>query len=145
MNPGRRGVFAGGLMSWRSRPGFWLRSANPWAVDVGPDGTDAPGAEALRAALAGLPDADSTPALVCARSRLGRPRRVQRRSVGQDARGRRVWGKTGGRWGYNTAVGATRDLARTLVYTVNATDAKGQDTNPTALKLMVAAFGAPSS
>ncbi|MFJ9208057.1 serine hydrolase domain-containing protein [Streptomyces sp. NPDC102264] len=58
--------------------------------------------------------------------------------------GRQVWGKTGGRWGYNTAVGATRDLSRTLVYSVNATDAKGADMNPTALKLMVATFGAPS-
>ncbi|MFC9647657.1 serine hydrolase domain-containing protein [Streptomyces sp. NPDC056937] len=58
--------------------------------------------------------------------------------------GRQVWGKTGGRWGYNTAVAATRDLSRTLVYSVNATDAKGRDMNPTALKLMVATFGAPS-
>ncbi|RYJ21570.1 hypothetical protein CU044_6368 [Streptomyces sp. L-9-10] len=58
--------------------------------------------------------------------------------------GRQVWGKTGGRRGYNTAVGATRDLSRTLVYSVNATDAKGADMNPTALKLMVATFGAPS-
>lgn len=59
--------------------------------------------------------------------------------------GRQVWGKTGGRWGYNTVIGATRDLSRTLVYSVNATDAKGQDMNPTALKLMVATFGAPSA
>ncbi|MGW0934794.1 serine hydrolase domain-containing protein [Streptomyces sp. NPDC002666] len=56
--------------------------------------------------------------------------------------GRQVWGKTGGRWGYNTAVAATRDLSRTLVYSVNATDAKGNDMNPTALDIVVAAFGA---
>ncbi|MCL7381803.1 serine hydrolase [Streptomyces sp. 35G-GA-8] len=59
--------------------------------------------------------------------------------------GRQVWGKSGGRWGYNTVIGATRDLSRTLVYSVNATDAKGPDMNPTALKLMVATFGAPSA
>ncbi|MFJ6436481.1 serine hydrolase domain-containing protein [Streptomyces sp. NPDC091416] len=58
--------------------------------------------------------------------------------------GREVWGKTGGRWGYNTAVAATRDLSRTLVYSVNATDAKGLDMNATALDIVVAAFGAPS-
>ncbi|MEX0170258.1 serine hydrolase domain-containing protein [Streptomyces sp. LMG1-1-1.1] len=57
--------------------------------------------------------------------------------------GREVWGKTGGRWGYNTAIASTRDGARTLVYSVNATDAKGQDMNRTALTLMVSAFGLP--
>ncbi|MGW8762103.1 serine hydrolase domain-containing protein [Streptomyces sp. NPDC055815] len=57
--------------------------------------------------------------------------------------GREVWGKTGGRWGYNTAIASTRDGARTLVYSVNSTDAKGQDMNPTALRLMVAAYGLP--
>ncbi|MFE0650732.1 serine hydrolase domain-containing protein [Streptomyces sp. NPDC059534] len=57
--------------------------------------------------------------------------------------GREVWGKTGGRWGYNTAIASTRDGARTLVYSVNATDAKGQDMNRTALGLMVAAYGMP--
>ncbi|MFJ5833117.1 serine hydrolase domain-containing protein [Streptomyces sp. NPDC093089] len=57
--------------------------------------------------------------------------------------GREVWGKTGGRWGYNTAVASTRDGSRTLVYSVNATDAKGQDVNRTALTLMVSAYGLP--
>ncbi|MFH8581760.1 serine hydrolase domain-containing protein [Streptomyces zaomyceticus] len=57
--------------------------------------------------------------------------------------GREVWGKTGGRWGFNTAIASTRDGARTLVYSVNSTDAKGQDMNPTALNLMVAAYGLP--
>ncbi|MEU4067163.1 serine hydrolase domain-containing protein [Streptomyces wedmorensis] len=57
--------------------------------------------------------------------------------------GREVWGKTGGRWGYNAAVASTRDGSRTLVYSVNATDAKGQDMNRTALTLMVAAYGLP--
>ncbi|MFF2010833.1 serine hydrolase domain-containing protein [Streptomyces sp. NPDC058195] len=59
--------------------------------------------------------------------------------------GRDVWGKTGGRWGYNTVMAATRDLSRTLVYSVNSTDAKGEGMNPTALGIVVAAFGAPSA
>ncbi|MFF1838547.1 serine hydrolase domain-containing protein [Streptomyces sp. NPDC058231] len=59
--------------------------------------------------------------------------------------GREVWGKTGGRWGYNTAVAATRDLSRTLVYSVNATDAKGEGMNATAMNIVVATFGAPSA
>ncbi|MFB7957029.1 serine hydrolase domain-containing protein [Streptomyces sp. NPDC056045] len=59
--------------------------------------------------------------------------------------GREVWGKTGGRWGYNTVVAATRDLSRILVHSVNATDAKGDGMNPTASNIVVAAFGAPSA
>ncbi|MGW2277432.1 serine hydrolase domain-containing protein [Streptomyces sp. NPDC001770] len=59
--------------------------------------------------------------------------------------GREVWGKTGGRYGYNTAIAATRDLSRTLVYSVNSTDAKGEDLNPTALNIIIAAYGAPSA
>ncbi|MEU5659620.1 serine hydrolase domain-containing protein [Streptomyces sp. NPDC047737] len=59
--------------------------------------------------------------------------------------GREVWGKTGGRWGYNALVAATRDLSRTLVYSVNSTDAKGRDTNATAMDIVVAAFGAPEA
>uniref|UniRef100_A0AAU2JU81 Beta-lactamase family protein n=1 Tax=Streptomyces sp. NBC_00049 TaxID=2903617 RepID=A0AAU2JU81_9ACTN len=51
-----------------------------------------------------------------------------------------AWGKTGGRHGYNTAIGATRDLSRTLVYSVNSTNAKGEDTNPVALGIVMAAF-----
>ncbi|MFF9911351.1 serine hydrolase domain-containing protein [Streptomyces sp. NPDC013457] len=58
--------------------------------------------------------------------------------------GREVWGKTGGRWGYNAAIASTRDGERTLVYSVNSTDAKGQDANRVALALMVAAYGAPT-
>ncbi|MDX3535802.1 serine hydrolase [Streptomyces sp. MB09-01] len=51
-----------------------------------------------------------------------------------------AWGKTGGRYGYNTAIGGTRDLSRTLVYSVNSTDAKGQDMNKVALNIVMAAF-----
>ncbi|MET9374114.1 serine hydrolase domain-containing protein [Streptomyces sp. NPDC002992] len=58
--------------------------------------------------------------------------------------GREVWGKTGGRWGYNAAIASTRDGARTLVYSVNATDAKGRDMNEVALRLMLATYGTPS-
>ncbi|MFD7404759.1 serine hydrolase domain-containing protein [Streptomyces sp. NPDC059866] len=39
--------------------------------------------------------------------------------------GQEIWGKTGSRPGYHTVVAATRDLSRTLVYSVNSTDAKG--------------------
>ncbi|MER7520206.1 serine hydrolase domain-containing protein [Streptomyces sp. NPDC126499] len=58
--------------------------------------------------------------------------------------GREVWGKTGGRWGYNTAIASTRHGERTLVYSVNATDAKGQDMNAVALGIMLATYGLPS-
>lgn len=51
-----------------------------------------------------------------------------------------AWGKSGGRHGYNTGIGATRDLSRTLVYSVNSTNAKGEDTNPVVLGIVMAAF-----
>ncbi|MZF87455.1 serine hydrolase domain-containing protein [Streptomyces sp. SID5643] len=57
--------------------------------------------------------------------------------------GREVWGKTGGRWGYNAAIASTRDGSRTLVYSVNSTDAKGEGMNRTAESIMVAAYGRP--
>ncbi|MEE1832209.1 serine hydrolase domain-containing protein [Streptomyces sp. SP17KL33] len=58
--------------------------------------------------------------------------------------GREVWGKTGGRWGYNSAIASTRDGSRTLVYSVNSTDAKGSTMNKVAVNVMVAAYGMPS-
>ncbi|MFF6776368.1 serine hydrolase domain-containing protein [Streptomyces sp. NPDC012637] len=58
--------------------------------------------------------------------------------------GREVWGKTGGRWGYNAAIASTRHGERTLVYSVNSTDAKGKDTSRVALNLMLATYGLPS-
>ncbi|MFJ1668223.1 serine hydrolase domain-containing protein [Streptomyces bottropensis] len=58
--------------------------------------------------------------------------------------GREVWGKTGGRWGYNAAIASTRDGSRTLVHSVNSTDAKGRDVSRVALAVMVAAYGPPS-
>ncbi|NYV74807.1 serine hydrolase [Streptomyces sp. UH6] len=39
--------------------------------------------------------------------------------------GLEVWGKTGSRPGYHTVVAATRNLSRTVVYSVNSTDARG--------------------
>ncbi|GHH16331.1 serine hydrolase domain-containing protein [Streptomyces lanatus] len=39
--------------------------------------------------------------------------------------GRTVWAKTGSRPGYHTVLAATRDLSRTVVYSVNSTDARG--------------------
>ncbi len=40
------------------------------------------------------------------------------------------WGKSGSRYGYSALMGGTRDLSRTLVYSVNATDAKSAARNP---------------
>ncbi|MGW6013144.1 serine hydrolase domain-containing protein [Streptomyces sp. NPDC055210] len=52
-----------------------------------------------------------------------------------------LWLKSGARPGYGTLVAATRDLSRTLVYSVNATDAKSEDMNPVAERIVRAAFG----
>ncbi|MEV5506165.1 serine hydrolase domain-containing protein [Streptomyces orinoci] len=51
-----------------------------------------------------------------------------------------VWGKTGGTMGYLSAFGATRDLSRTAVYSVNATDAKSQTPPAILRKITMAAF-----
>lgn len=50
------------------------------------------------------------------------------------------WIKSGARYGYSTAVAATRDLSRTFVYSVNSTDAKGTDMNPVAERIVMAAL-----
>ncbi|WP_229378959.1 serine hydrolase [Streptomyces sp. VRA16 Mangrove soil] len=52
---------------------------------------------------------------------------------------RTFWGKSGARYGYSAALAATRDLSRTLVYSVNATDAKGEEMNPVAARIVGAA------
>lgn len=49
------------------------------------------------------------------------------------------WGKTGGRYGFASALFAPRDLSRTLVYCVTATDAKGEDMNAVAQRIVMAA------
>ncbi|KOU76802.1 peptidase [Streptomyces sp. MMG1533] len=53
--------------------------------------------------------------------------------------GKEIWGKTGARPGYHTVVAATRDLSRTVVYSVNSTDAKG-DGLPIAQRFAFPAF-----
>ncbi|WP_419995304.1 serine hydrolase domain-containing protein [Streptomyces boninensis] len=53
--------------------------------------------------------------------------------------GKAYWGKTGSRYGYQAAIAATRDLSRTVVYSVNSTDAKGESMNPVAERIVMAA------
>ncbi|WP_406006506.1 beta-lactamase family protein [Streptomyces sp. NBC_00637] len=54
--------------------------------------------------------------------------------------GKVYWLKSGGRYGYNTLIAGTRDLGRTLVYSVGSTDAKGEDMNPVAQRIAMAAL-----
>ncbi|WP_217162139.1 serine hydrolase [Streptomyces sp. AC512_CC834] len=50
------------------------------------------------------------------------------------------WGKSGSRYGYSALIGGTRDLSRTLVYSVNATDAKSTEPNPVIDGIVAAAL-----
>ncbi|MFF3848446.1 serine hydrolase domain-containing protein [Streptomyces sp. NPDC002328] len=54
--------------------------------------------------------------------------------------GRVYWLKSGGRYGYNSLIAGTRDLGRTLVYSVNSTDAKGEGMNRVAERIAMAAL-----
>ncbi|MCZ0208332.1 serine hydrolase [Streptomyces sp. UMAF16] len=54
--------------------------------------------------------------------------------------GKVVWGKGGSRPGYTAAIAATRDLSRTLVYSVNSTDAKGDGQQAAAERFAFPAF-----
>ncbi|GAA1370923.1 serine hydrolase domain-containing protein [Streptomyces beijiangensis] len=54
-----------------------------------------------------------------------------------------VWGKTGGRWGYNAGIAATPDLSRIAVYSINSTDAKAADRTPLIPRIAAAAFPTP--
>ncbi|MGW2820922.1 serine hydrolase domain-containing protein [Streptomyces sp. NPDC001443] len=54
--------------------------------------------------------------------------------------GREYWLKSGARYGYSTVVAATRDLSRTLVYSVGSTDAKGEEMNPVSQRIALAAL-----
>lgn len=54
--------------------------------------------------------------------------------------GKVYWVKSGGRYGYNSAIAATRDLSRTLVYSVNSTDAKSENANPVVVRIITAAL-----
>ncbi|CAL9552123.1 serine hydrolase domain-containing protein [Streptomyces sp. enrichment culture] len=53
--------------------------------------------------------------------------------------GREIWGKTGSRPGYHTVVAATRDLSRTVVYSVNAKSAR-EDGFPLVARFALPAF-----
>ena len=54
--------------------------------------------------------------------------------------GKVYWLKSGARYGYSALVLATRDLSRTLVYSVNSTDAKGEEMNAVAERIAIAAL-----
>ncbi|NNN37153.1 beta-lactamase family protein [Streptomyces sp. S3(2020)] len=54
--------------------------------------------------------------------------------------GEEYWFKSGARYGYSTAIAATRDLSRTLVYSVNSTDAKDTTANPVVTAVVMAAL-----
>ncbi|WP_079143886.1 serine hydrolase domain-containing protein [Streptomyces luteocolor] len=61
---------------------------------------------------------------------------LQRMRIGD----RVVWLKTGARYGYTTIIAATEDGRRTLVHSVNATDAKGEGMNAVAERIARAAL-----
>ncbi|MFJ9712316.1 serine hydrolase domain-containing protein [Streptomyces sp. NPDC101234] len=54
--------------------------------------------------------------------------------------GRVYWLKSGARYGYSSVIAGTRDLSRTLVYSVGSTDAKGEEMNPVAERIALAAL-----
>ncbi|WP_314219082.1 serine hydrolase domain-containing protein [Streptomyces zaehneri] len=54
--------------------------------------------------------------------------------------GKVYWLKSGGRYGYNALIAGTRNLGRTLVYSVNSTDAKGEGMNAVAQRIAMAAL-----
>lgn len=54
--------------------------------------------------------------------------------------GKVYWVKSGARWGYSAGIGATRDLSRTVVFSVNSTDAKSEDMNPVVGRIVMAAL-----
>ncbi|MEU7053057.1 serine hydrolase domain-containing protein [Streptomyces eurythermus] len=57
-----------------------------------------------------------------------------------EVNGKVVWGKGGSRPGYTAGIAATRDLSRTLVYSANSTDAKGDGQQAAAQRLAFPAF-----
>ncbi|MEU7897211.1 serine hydrolase domain-containing protein [Nonomuraea sp. NPDC049152] len=54
--------------------------------------------------------------------------------------GQVAYGKTGARYGFSAGVGATRDLSRTVVYSINSTDAKASGRNQRGLGVALAAL-----
>ncbi|MFJ3666703.1 serine hydrolase domain-containing protein [Streptomyces sp. NPDC090106] len=61
---------------------------------------------------------------------------LQRMEVGTQV----YWFKTGARYGYSAALAATRDLSRTVVYSVGDTDAKDESSNPVIDRIVAAAL-----
>lgn len=57
--------------------------------------------------------------------------------------GQVIWLKTGSRYGYTNMIASTENGSRTLVYSVNATDAKGKDFNPVTERIALAAYATP--
>ncbi|MBB4892089.1 D-alanyl-D-alanine carboxypeptidase [Streptomyces olivoverticillatus] len=55
--------------------------------------------------------------------------------------GKTYYGKTGNRYGYLNGFAATENLSSTLVYSVNATDAKADVVHPTESRIIAAALG----
>jgi D-alanyl-D-alanine carboxypeptidase len=51
-----------------------------------------------------------------------------------------VWAKSGDRPGYNNGMGATRDLSRRLVYSVNTLHMGGADQPQVAQRIVLATF-----
>ncbi|MGM9468225.1 serine hydrolase domain-containing protein [Streptomyces murinus] len=57
--------------------------------------------------------------------------------------GTEYWVKSGARYGYSNGIAATRDLRRTLAFSVGATDAKGDGMNPAAQRIVFTALKQP--
>ncbi|MFF4033053.1 serine hydrolase domain-containing protein [Streptomyces sviceus] len=57
-----------------------------------------------------------------------------------ESEGKVYWVKSGARYGYTSALAGTCDLSRTLVYSVNSTDAKSEDANPVVARIIAAAL-----
>lgn len=57
--------------------------------------------------------------------------------------GQVIWLKTGSRYGYTNMIASTESGSRTLVSSVNATDAKGKDINPVTERIALAAYATP--
>ncbi|TWV30514.1 beta-lactamase family protein, partial [Streptomyces misionensis] len=53
------------------------------------------------------------------------------------------WAKSGARYGWANGIAATRDLRRTLVHSVGATDAEGDATNAVTRRIVLAALDRP--
>ncbi|RKH53954.1 serine hydrolase domain-containing protein [Corallococcus llansteffanensis] len=61
-----------------------------------------------------------------------------------DVNGLTLWGKSGDRHGYNNGMGATRDLRRRLIYSVNTLH-MGQQPPAITARIVAAALGVPSA